>query len=89
MFGFGLPSLSTLGILAGVVGVVIFGAVAWNIKENASIKAETRKVVEAEAERRTFDAINSVSGRAESARAKLRYCSGLGKLYDFAADKCE
>lgn len=89
MFGFGLPSLTTLGILAGIIGVVVIGAISWNTYENAAIKAETRKVVEAEAERRTFDAINSVSGRAESARAKLRYCSNLGKLYDFASDKCE
>lgn len=53
-----------------------------------AIEKTTRAIVEAEAERRTLDAIKSVSDAAERARAMRRYCAGRGLLYDFAANQC-
>ncbi|MBE0691526.1 MAG: hypothetical protein IH590_00310 [Aquamicrobium sp.] len=51
-------------------------------------KQETRAVVEAEAERRTIDAIKAVSDAAERARAMRRYCATRGLQYSFEADRC-
>jgi len=56
--------------------------------DNPAIKRETRAIVEAEAERRTIDAIKTVSDAAERARAMRRYCGQRGLMYDFATNQC-
>lgn len=84
---FGLSGLS-VGVITGSVLAVIAGALLFNTYENAQIRNQTRMIVEAEAEKRTMEAINEVSSKSEQARAKLRYCTDLGQLYDFETDKC-
>ncbi|MCO5059657.1 MAG: hypothetical protein M9905_17605 [Rhizobiaceae bacterium] len=76
------------GAAAGgvVVGLAVF---AWmHVVTIPAAKQETRAVVEAEAERRTLDAIKAVSDAAERARAMRRYCAGRGLVYLFEADRC-
>lgn len=85
----GLSNLSTaLGAAAGgiVAGLAVF---AWmHTVTIPAAKQETRAVVEAEAERRTLDAINVVSDAAERARAMRRYCAARGLQYGFEANQC-
>lgn len=85
----GFGKLSTaLGAAAGgiVASLVVF---AWmHAFTIPTVKTETRAVAEAEAERRTLDAINVVSDAAERARAMRRYCAGRGLVYVFEANQC-
>lgn len=85
----GLSNLSLgLGASAGAVlaGLVVF---TWaHLSLVPAAKEETRAVVEAEAERRTIDAIATVSDAAERARAMRRYCAARELRYDFAANEC-
>ncbi len=87
-----LPGFSTLsaGIGAAVGGLGVGVAViAWTHAVTIpAAKQETRAVVEAEAERRTLDAINVVSDAAERARAMRRYCAARGLQYGFEANQC-
>lgn len=78
----------TAAALAGAA--VMFGAATiYNVAfDNPAIRRETRALVEVEAERRTFDAIKTVSDDAEKARALRRYCGSVGLHYDFAANQC-
>lgn len=87
-----LPGLDKISLAAGAVagGLVLGAAVyAWTqIVTIPAAKQETRAVVEAEAERRTLDAIKAVSDAAERARAMRRYCAGRGLVYVFETDRC-
>lgn len=75
---------------AAVGGVAVLGlTLAWtNLVTVPAAKEETRAVVEAEAEQRTFHAIKSVTDAAERARAMRRYCSLRGLRYDFETSQC-
>jgi hypothetical protein len=77
-----------IGGVAG--GLIAFGALsAYNgLVENPRIRAETRTIVEAEARKKTEEAINEVDDAAERARAMRRYCRDNGLLYNFATGKC-
>ena len=84
--------VSKVSAAAGAVagGIVASLAVfAWtHVVTIPAAKQETRAVVEAEAERRTLDAIKAVSDAAERARAMRRYCAGRGLVYVFETDRC-
>lgn len=89
-----LRLLSLVGIptwLAPIIlgGIVAFAVLGYNTWENASIRKETRLVVEAEAERNTMEAMNGIANKAEQARLKLRFCARTGKLYNFQTNQCE
>lgn len=88
MFGiFGAFKLSAAA-LAGA-SMMFVAATLYNVAfDNPAIQRETRAIVEAEAERRTIDAIKTVSDDAEKARAMRRYCGARGLFYDFAANQC-
>jgi hypothetical protein len=49
----------------------------------SAVKAETRSIVEEEAQAFTDNPINEVSSDADKARFMGRYCRGRGRLYDF------
>lgn len=85
----GLGNLSTaLGAAAGGI-VAGLAVLAWtNLVTIPAAKQETRAVVEAEAERRTLDAINVVSDAAERARAMRRYCVSRGLQYRAETNQC-
>lgn len=87
-----IPGLSKIGFAVAVIvgGLGAFGlSMLWTqMVTLPAVRAETRAIVEAEAERRTINAIHSVGDAAERARAMRRYCSGRGLVYDFAANKC-
>lgn len=87
-----LPLLGKAGAALGAAagGIVAAAAVlAWTHTVTIpAAKKETRAVVEAEAERRTLDAINVVSDAAERARAMRRYCAARGLQYGFEANQC-
>lgn len=87
---FGILDNAKMGAAVLVGAALMFvAAAAYNmIFDNPAIRRETRALVEAEAERRTIDAIKTVSDAAERARAMRRYCGERGLLYDFAANKC-
>lgn len=70
-------------------GIMFVAAAAYNVLfDNPAIRRETQALAEAEAERRTIDAIRTVSDAAEQARAMRRYCGARGLFYDFAANRC-
>lgn len=76
------------GAAAGgiVAGLAVF---VWtHVVTIPAAKQETRAVVEAEAERRTIDAIKAVSDAAERHRAMRRYCAARGLHYSFEANQC-
>jgi hypothetical protein len=83
-------SYLNIGIGAVAGGVLAFGLLsAYNgLIENPGIRAETRQIVEAEAQQRTYDAINQVNDTAERARAMRRFCADRGLLYNFTTGKC-
>lgn len=85
-----IVSKITLGLGAAAGGLVAGLAVfAWaQLVIVPAVKQETRTVVEAAAERRTFDAINSVGSAAERARALRRYCAGRGLVYVHETNQC-
>lgn len=74
-------------VIGGALGVAIGLGYAVLVREPA-VRAETRTIVEAEAEARTKEALNAVSDAAERARAMRRYCADRGLLYDFTSGKC-
>lgn len=85
MFGLNLYMLGAIGL--GIVALI--GSItAYNIAENNGIRKATTAVVKAEAERKTMEAIDALSNKADQARVKLLYCRNDGKLYDFAGNKC-
>lgn len=81
-------AVAAVGAAAG--GLIAAGAVlAWTHAVTIpATKKETRAVVEAEAEKRTIDAINVVSDAAERARAMRRYCASRGLQYGFEVNQC-
>lgn len=77
--------------LGAAAGAVIMGFVAYGyniIIDNPAIIHDTTVKVEAEARQRTFEAINEVTDEAERARAMLRYCRDIGRVYDFETGSC-
>lgn len=87
MFGLNYLSMGVGGIGAAIV---VFGALtAWDtVVDDPAVKSETRLVVEAEAQRRTFDAINAVRDAAERNRAMRHYCIDRGLRFDFGSGEC-
>lgn len=83
---FGL--FDALKIGAGVGAGLAIAALYVLLFHDPQVRAQTRTIVEAEAEQRTKEALNAVSDDAERARAMRRYCADRGLLYDFAAGKC-
>jgi len=86
MFGF---KLSSLGIMAIVILGLITSMMVMNARENATIRKDTTATVSADIERKTWDAINGLSNKADQARLKLNICRNRGQLYDFVSDRCE
>lgn len=74
-------------VIGCAVGAAFGLGYAVLVREPA-VRAETRTIVEAEAEARTKEALNAVSDAAERARAMRRYCADRGLLYDFTTGKC-
>lgn len=74
-------------VIGGALGAALGLGYAVLVREPA-VRAETRTIVEAEAEARTKEALNAVSDAAERARAMRRYCADRGLLYDFTTGKC-
>ena len=87
-----LPGFSKLTAAVGAAaGGLIVGAavIAWTHAVTIpAAKQEARAVAEAEADRRTLDAIKAVSDSAERARAMRRYCAGRSLVYVFETDRC-
>ena len=84
-----MPSLQTFAIMGAVVAALVVAALAMNAKENATIKSETRAIVEAEGIKKTTETINAISDKAEKARAMRRYCPTVGLRLDLASGKCK
>lgn len=84
--------LGKIGIAIGAIagGLAMLGiSLAWTqLVTVPAAKQEMRSVVEAEAEKRTFYAIRSVTDAAERARAMRRYCTLRSLRYDFETNKC-
>lgn len=87
-----VPGFSRLWAILGATAGASFAGLAvfaWTqVVTIPSVKNEVRTVVEAEAERRTVDAIKSVSDAAERARSMRRYCASSGLQYNFEANRC-
>lgn len=87
-----IPGLDKFWLALGAVGggvVAALSVFAWaHLVLVTETQKQTRAVVEAEAEGRTFDAIASVSDSAERNRAMRRYCASRQLRYDFATNQC-
>lgn len=82
------PVKLPLAAAAGVLATLLLGTLYVLLVHDPAIRAETRRVVEAEAAQNTKEALNEIGNAAERARAMRRYCAGRGVLYDFEAGKC-
>ncbi len=83
--------LSALGLgpyAALALAIAVAGAVGYNLWENSTIRAETRALAEAEAAKRTIEAINDVSNAAEDARTRRRICVSAGGVWNFETNQC-
>lgn len=87
---FGVLNFLQIGAGSLLGAIVVFGAMSLYdaIIDDPAVQANTRRIVEAEADQRTTEAIHAVTDLAERARAMRRYCAERGLLYDFGTQKC-